>query len=131
MNKTVAGAISGAAGVLLLAGAAAGGYAVHRPATRVVTVSKTRPAVTRTETQTATRTVKVPGPRVTVTHSASAAVPCSLVNSGFLVAGGPGGNSVSEGTCAVTAGSNDGNGTITLTNSSGRSTTYALGVPQG
>jgi hypothetical protein len=127
MNKTVAGAIGGAAGVLLLAGAAAGGYAVHRPTTRVVTVSKARPATTRTATQ----MVKVPGPTITVTHSASAGVPCSMVNSGFLVAGSPGGNSVPQGTCTVTAGSNDGNGTMTLTNSSGRSTTYALGAPEG
>lgn len=47
------------------------------------------------------------------------------------ITGNPGGNSDPEGACTVAAGSNDGNGTITFTDSSGRRTTYALGVPEG
>jgi hypothetical protein len=52
-----------------------------------------------------------------------------VVNTGFLVVGDPGGNSVSDGTCQVALYGNSGDGSVKLTDSSGRFTWYTLGAP--
>jgi hypothetical protein len=73
MNRWVASAAVGAGAFVLLAGAAAGGYTLHHPGTRTVTVTHT---VTRTSPpKVVTRTVThaIPGPTVTVTASGDTA----------------------------------------------------------
>lgn len=82
-----------------------------------------------TVTRTIVKTVKVPVPGPTVTGRVPAQVPCSIVNSGFLVIGQPGGNSTPDGTCQVALYGNSGNGSVKLTDSSGRVTWYTLGIP--
>ena len=116
MNRLAAWTAAGAAAFVLLAGAAAGGYAVHHPAT--VTVTRTVPTIG------------------SVLHA-----PCSETSSGassplFLVVGNlhaAGLNGLYEGMCSVTvSGFNSvGNGVVTLTDSSGLRTTYNLGIPAG
>jgi hypothetical protein len=137
MNKTLMSAAVGAGAFLLLAGTAAGGYVLHQPGIRTVTV-------TRTVTQTVPKTVYVTRWKTkTVTQDVAGAgtTPCSEVTSGasgpaFLIAGNAqasGYNGTYEGMCTVTVSSfnSSGNGVVTLTDSSGLSTTYNLGVPVG
>ena len=117
-NRVVASAAIGVGALALLIGAAAGGYALHQPAARTVPPS-------------AAGTVSGSGPRV----------PCSEVSSGasspvFLVVGNvqaAGLNGLYEGMCSVTISSFNraGNGVVILTDSSGLSTTYTLGLPVG
>jgi len=117
-NRLVASVAVGVGALALLAGAAAGGYALHQPATRTVP----------------------PGAATTATGSGSR-VPCSETSSGassplFLVVGNlqaAGLNGLYEGLCSVTISpfNRVGNGVVTLTDASGLSTTYNLGIPAG
>lgn len=130
MNKTAVAAVAGAAGTLALVAAVGGGYLAGHHSTsvrtevRTVTVTRTAPpkVITRWKTKT-----------VTVTQTATAAAPagmaCSMVNSGFLVAGNPGGNSTPDGTCQVALYGNGGNGSVKLSDGSGHVTWYDLGAP--
>ena len=137
MNKTLMSAAVVAGAFVLLAGAAAGGYALHQPGIRTVTVAgtvtKTVPKtvyVTRWKTKTVTRDV-----------AGAATTPSSEVTSGasgspFLIAGNAqasGYNGTYEGMCTVMVSSfnSSGNGVVTLTDSSGLSTTDNLGIPVG
>jgi hypothetical protein len=118
MNRLVACTAAGVGTVVVLAGAAAGGYVLGQPTTRTEPV-----AVTRTATGSGSR------------------VPCSETSSGassspFLVVGNlqaAGLNGLYEGMCSVTVSpfNRVGNGVITLTDASGLSTTYNLGIPAG
>jgi hypothetical protein len=118
VNRLAACAAAGAGTLVVLAGAAAGGYVLGQPAARTPP-----PGVTRTVTGSGLR------------------VPCSETSSGasspvFLVVGdlhAAGLNGLYEGTCSVAISPFNlvGNGVVTLTNSSGLSTTYNLGIPAG
>jgi hypothetical protein len=122
VKRLRAPAAVGVAAFVLLAGAAAGGYAIHRPAT-----------ATRTVTVTVTKWRTVSGSGL---HA-----PCSATSAGassplFLVVGNlqaAGLNGLYEGMCAVTVSpfNSAGNGVITLTDPSGLRTTYNLGLPAG
>jgi hypothetical protein len=114
VNRLIEPAAWGVAAFALPAGAAAGGYAVHQPAT-----------VTRTVT----------------TEDSVLHAPCSATSSGassplFLVVGNlraAGFNGLYEGMCTVTVApfNSAGNGVVTLTDSSGLRTRYDLGLPVG
>ena len=118
MNRLAACAAAGVGTLVVIAGAAAGGYVLGQSAT------KTAPH-------------KVAG---TVTGS-GLRVPCSETSSGassplFLVVGNlqaAGLNGLYEGLCSVTVSpfNRAGNGVVTLTDASGLSTTYNLGLPAG
>ena len=115
-NRLVASVAVGVGALALLAGAAAGGYALHQPATRTGP-----PGVTKTVTGSGLR------------------VPCSATSSGassplFLIVGNlpaAGLNGLYEGMCSVTISpfNRAGNGVVTLTDAAGLSTTYNLGLP--
>jgi hypothetical protein len=115
-NRVLASAAIGIGALGLLAGAAVGGYALHQPAARTV------PS----------------GPTGT---GSGLRVPCSETSSGassplFLVVGNlqaAGLNGLYEGMCSVTISpfNRVGNGVVTLTDASGLSTTYNLGIPAG
>ncbi|HEY6296883.1 MAG TPA: hypothetical protein VIX15_14570 [Streptosporangiaceae bacterium] len=115
-NRLVASAAVGVGAVALLAGAAAGGYALHQPATRTASAAAT-------------------------TTGSGLRVPCSETSSGassplFLIVGNlqaAGLNGLYEGMCSVTISpfNRGGNGVVTLTDKSGLSTTYKLGIPVG
>jgi hypothetical protein len=115
VNRLAACVAAGAGTLVVLAGAAAGGYVLGQPA------AKTRPSTT----------VSGSGLRV----------PCSATSSGassplFLVVGNlqaAGLNGLYEGMCSVTISpfNRVGNGVVTLTDASGLSTTYNLGLPAG
>ena len=118
MNRLAACAAAGVGTLVVLAGAAAGGYVLGQPAARTPP-----PGVTRTVTGSGLR------------------VPCSETSSGaasplFLVVGNlqaAGLNGLFEGMCSVTISpfNRVGNGVVTLTDASGLSTTYNLGIPAG
>jgi hypothetical protein len=119
VNRLAACAAAGVGTLVVLAGAAAGGYVLGQSATRTQTSS----AVART----------VPG--------SGLRAPCSETSSGassplFLVVGNlqaAGLNGLFEGMCSVTISpfNRGGNGVVTLTDASGLSTTYNLGIPIG
>jgi len=118
VNRLAACAAAGVGTLIVLAGAAAGGYVLGQPATKTAPHS-------------------VAG---TVTGS-GLRVPCSETSSGassplFLVVGNlqaAGLNGLYEGMCSVTVSpfNRVGNGVVTLTDASGLSTTYNLGIPAG
>jgi hypothetical protein len=124
-------AVAGTGGALLLVAAAGGGYlAGHssRPRAEVRTVTVVRTPLPKVITRWKTKTVTV-----TVTQTAApaapAGVPCSMVNTGFLVVGNPGGNVSPAGTCGVALYSNNGNGSVKLSDAAGHVTWYDLGPP--
>jgi hypothetical protein len=118
VNRLAACAAAGVGTLVVLAGAAMGGYVLGQPATKAQP-----PAVTRTVTGSGMR------------------VPCSETSSGasspvFLIVGNlhaAGLNGLYEGMCSVTISPFNlvGNGVVTLTDTSGLSTTYNLGIPAG
>jgi hypothetical protein len=116
VNRLAACAAAGVGTLVVLAGAVAGGYVLGKPAAAPH--------------------------RVTGTMAGSGLrVPCSETSSGassplFLVVGNlqaAGLNGLYEGMCSVTVSpfNRVGNGVVTLTDASGLSTTYNLGVPAG
>ena len=117
-NRVLASAAIGIGALALLAGAAAGGYALHQPAARTV-----------------------PSGAAGAGAGSGLRVPCSETSSGassplFLVVGNlqaAGLNGLYEGMCSVTISpfNRVGNGVVTLTDASGLSTTYNLGIPAG
>ena len=113
------------AAALIGAALFAGGYLLHsfpaRTTTHIVTVTKTAPpkVITQWKTRTVMESAATPAP----------STPCSMVNSGFLVVGSPGGNSTPDGTCQVALYGTDGNGSVKLSDDAGRITWYDLGVP--
>jgi hypothetical protein len=118
VNRLAACTAAGVGTLVVLAGAAAGGYVLGRSAAR------TQP----------------PGATTGVTGS-GLRVPCSETSSGassppFLVVGNlqaAGLNGLYEGMCSVTVSpfNRAGNGVVTLTDASGLSTAYNLGIPVG
>jgi hypothetical protein len=118
VNRLAACAAAGVGTLVVLAGAAGGGYVLGQSAPR-------------TQPSAATRTMTGSGLRV----------PCSETSSGvssplFLVVGNlqaAGLNGLYEGMCSVTISpfNRVGNGVVTLTDASGLSTTYNLGIPAG
>jgi F420-0:gamma-glutamyl ligase len=122
-------AVAGAGGALLLVAAVGGGYlAGHssRPRAEVRTVTVVRTAPPKVITQWKTKIVTV---TQTGAPAAPAGVPCSMVNTGFLVVGNPGGNVSPTGTCGVALYGNNGNGSVKLSDSAGHVTWYDLGPP--
>ena len=103
---------------------AASGEAVQSP----VSGEAVQASVSPSPSATVTRTVTAPG-ATAATAAAPAGVACSLVNTGVPGVGDPGGNSVPDGMCRVALYGNSGNGSVKLTDSSGRFTWYTLEAP--
>jgi hypothetical protein len=118
VNRLAACAAAGVGTLIVLAGAAAGGYVLGHPATR-------------TQPSAATRTTTGSGLRVPCSETSSgASSPVFLVVCNLQAAGL---NGLFEGMCSVTVSpfNATGNGVVTLTDGSGLRTTYNLGIPAG
>ncbi len=133
MNRLVASAAAGVGAFVIVAGAFAGGYALHQPGTKTVTVTRT---VTRTAPpKVITRTVTRPAPKVTVTVTATPAggIPCYVfagsppVVTLVLGIGGAGGGNYASTTCTAAAVPPLSSGDFRLTTADGASTVYAPG----
>jgi hypothetical protein len=124
MNRILGSAAVGAGAFVLLAGAAAGGYALHQAGTttRTVTVTLTRTPPPKVVTKVKTRTVSAPP-----------SIPCQDIGGspepGVITPGLPG-----DTTCTVTLTSPMGAShlaQIRLTTPGGHSSTWNLANPNG